>query len=572
MDGGRWRNWLARCLIVLLALAAGTAARAQDFSPGSTCHIAAGESATYEHLSAHPADWTCTPSAWPMNDVRALQRFDLRGSDAPQPRMLVTRLTRFKAMRITVVNAAGEAFHRDIAPQDMRPATHDWLMSAPLPAYSGKAAAIVVRTDGARHAGLFSQARMLDGPQDPQYPIQVELMLAALCGMLFLPLVFNFAFYRVLRETFLLWHAAAVVFMLVQTFVTSGLINRFTTLGIDQLTLLSVASWGCGILAAAMFSLEMIETGKIDPLHRRLTLATGPWIAVWSLVYLYAGEPVRPWANLLYLASFLPVLGLFAWLLAVAARRGSRTVKFHIFACLPLMVTGAVRIFSALGVTEAPLEMQFEQHASIGLQVIIASLGVADRFMVVKRQRDRAREQSRVFEALAERDALTGLLNRRAVESRFAQLQAQGFSAMAIIDLDRFKSINDCHGHTVGDLVLRAAARALAPDDDTLAVRLGGEEFLLILRGKNIASRAERRRRAIATRVAADVPGLANVVTASMGLVENPPDAALNNPFEQWYAHCDRLLYEAKHNGRNRTMSARVQVFGSPRDAAIRAA
>ncbi len=206
------------------------------------------------------------------------------------------------------------------------------------------------------------------------------------------------------------------------------------------------------------------------------------------------------------------------------------------------------------------------------IQSVLTSLGVADRFMSVKRQRDLAREQSRMFEALAERDPLTGLLNRRGVEERFDDLLQQGYAAMAVIDLDRFKDVNDSHGHAVGDLVLRAAAEALAPDEDTLAVRMGGEEFVLLLRGRSAAARAERRRRAITTRIAADVPGLPGIVTASMGLVEHPEGMPPRTGFLLLYAHCDRLLYEAKHAGRNRTMSERVQGFAMPAAGMVGAA
>ena len=81
------------------------------------------------------------------------------------------------------------------------------------------------------------------------------------------------------------------------------------------------------------------------------------------------------------------------------------------------------------------------------------------------------------------------------------------------------------------------------------------------------ATRAERRRQAIASRVAAQVPGLDRVVTASMGMVEQPEGGALRADFATLYGHCDRLLYEAKHTGRNRTMREKMQSFGAGRKA-----
>jgi len=232
------------------------------------------------------------------------------------------------------------------------------------------------------------------------------------------------------------------------------------------------------------------------------------------------------------------------------------------------MLIGTIRIASSLGLTGASLELQMEQHVSLALEVIITAVGVTDRFMVMRRQRDRALARARLFEDRAERDALTGLLNRRGIEERFTALYADGFRTMAVIDLDRFKGVNDTHGHSTGDEVLKAVAEALEPDENTRAVRMGGEEFLLLLRGREVVARAERRRQAIAVRVAAAVPGLHQVVTASMGLVQHPAGKAISADFHSLYAHCDRLLYEAKAAGRNRTMRERVQSFGVVREEA----
>ena len=166
---------------------------------------------------------------------------------------------------------------------------------------------------------------------------------------------------------------------------------------------------------------------------------------------------------------------------------------------------------------------------------------------------------------LADLDPLTGLLNRRGIEARFAVLHGEGYRAMALIDLDRFKQVNDTFGHAKGDDVLRATAQVLTSDPDTVAVRIGGEEFLLLLRGRNVGGRAERMRRAISRRVATDVPGLDRLVTASMGLVTSEGDWDMVPGFAALYHDCDKLLYQAKSCGRNRTMAEQRRVFGAER-------
>jgi diguanylate cyclase (GGDEF)-like protein len=91
-------------------------------------------------------------------------------------------------------------------------------------------------------------------------------------------------------------------------------------------------------------------------------------------------------------------------------------------------------------------------------------------------------------------DALTGLLDRHAIERRCNDLFHLGFRTMAVIDPDHFKRINDRNGHSVGDRVLKAVAEALEEDGVSCAIRMGGEEFLLLLlRG----TKCRRRRRTL---------------------------------------------------------------------------
>jgi diguanylate cyclase (GGDEF)-like protein len=98
-------------------------------------------------------------------------------------------------------------------------------------------------------------------------------------------------------------------------------------------------------------------------------------------------------------------------------------------------------------------------------------------------------------------DQLTGLLNRRALEPRFAEIAEQAALtdlpvSVVLADLDHFKSINDEHGHGVGDAVLRDVAYAMRRTLRTfeLLYRLGGEEFALLLPGARRTMRRASRR------------------------------------------------------------------------------
>ena len=157
---------------------------------------------------------------------------------------------------------------------------------------------------------------------------------------------------------------------------------------------------------------------------------------------------------------------------------------------------------------------------------------------------------------LATRDALTGLLNRRAMVELLSRehpriVRGQGPLAVALLDIDWFKRINDSHGHGAGDEVLRRFAAVLKDRlraADALA-RWGGEEFLLLMPGTRLDDARivlERLRSAIAGSgfdgIAADLK-----VTFSAGLVEvaegESQDAAIDR--------ADRALYRAKQGGRD---------------------
>lgn len=195
---------------------------------------------------------------------------------------------------------------------------------------------------------------------------------------------------------------------------------------------------------------------------------------------------------------------------------------------------------------------------AIGLCLVIVR-----RLWVVNEERDAAWNKVASLEALSERDPLTGLMNRRAAADRFADLHRQGFDTFALIDLDQFKTVNDRFGHQKGDEALIACANALRScgECDHVAVRLGGEEFVVLLRGPHAFDRAEALRQSIPRRVASEVEGLDRPVTASMGLIELPRDSHELTSFETLYSRADQLLYNAKASGRNRTCFERLTVF-----------
>ena len=168
----------------------------------------------------------------------------------------------------------------------------------------------------------------------------------------------------------------------------------------------------------------------------------------------------------------------------------------------------------------------------------------------------------RIVERQALVDGLTGLANRRQCEETLASELARverfgGSLAVVVADLDWFKDVNDRYGHPAGDAILREVAGLLQETlrDVDLAGRWGGEEFLLILPGTDLAGGArvaERIRLALAGRIALSADGTPIPVTASFGVAATPPAGTASELF----AAADAALYEAKRAGKNRVETA----------------
>ncbi|WP_082473305.1 GGDEF domain-containing protein [Methylobacterium sp. Leaf85] len=203
--------------------------------------------------------------------------------------------------------------------------------------------------------------------------------------------------------------------------------------------------------------------------------------------------------------------------------------------------------------------------------IIDQVLGVFVYFGYVAMTAERANQ---VLLRLAETDPLTGLSNRRGLQTMLGHSSplSNGHSAggVLILDIDHFKSINDRCGHASGDLVLSAfAARikaALRPKD--VVARWGGEEFIVVLPGadpQELREVAERLRATIADQPFS-LPTEALAVTVSIGAALTGPTGA---SFEDATQHADAALYEAKAKGRNRVCLG--PITASPRDAQVQA-
>lgn len=172
--------------------------------------------------------------------------------------------------------------------------------------------------------------------------------------------------------------------------------------------------------------------------------------------------------------------------------------------------------------------------------------GVEQRFREMQHEGER-------LQALAERDVLIGLYNRRAGERFLTTLLAHSreHAALILFDIDHFKSVNDRFGHAAGDAVLievgRRCGAALNADD--IFARWGGEEFLVVLPTAN-AETALARAETLRHRVHAQPIAAVGAVSASFGVTCVKPQDTLAEVLQR----ADDALYQAKAAGRNRVV------------------
>ncbi len=279
---------------------------------------------------------------------------------------------------------------------------------------------------------------------------------------------------------------------------------------------------------------------------------------------------VAPVAQFTYLSYFftsdagfhLYLLGGGALAFAVL-RTGERIVRTSVIA----MSAGGVLVASALwadGGAHVDLPDFFVPSAfALNAVLVIVLFYVIARFNHRYYVRERGRNEVLLESAqlAAQTDALTEVYNRRGVAPILSSVARRGDYSLALVDLDRFKLINDRLGHGAGDVVLANAARTLVRSvgDDGTVARWGGEEFLVVLAGLSLADAHKIMERArVDMEAEYGAPESLARVTISIGLAHAPRYAGK----EEVLRLADANLYEAKSSGRNVVISAQLASGG----------
>jgi diguanylate cyclase len=365
-------------------------------------------------------------------------------------------------------------------------------------------------------------------------------------GLLLFSLAYNAVFYRLLRERFLIWQSVRALSYFALVIALSPLAMG-PWLAPDSFArqVWITIFFDLSLVVSGVFLRSYLEPGMIGPrLHRWLG-----WPPV--LILLTTPATVMPDATtymILRSAVLVAMLALCASAVVIALTRGSRTALYQAAAWSGIGGVYGVSLFHDLVLGQPFDNFLFLLFPALGLEVMLTALGILDRLVRLRRERQEARAQAEAMRIIAHTDPLTGLANRRAIEESFND---EPPVAIALVDLDHFKAINDHHGHDVGDRVIFAAGVALG-SGTAMAARVGGEEFALLFRGAPaaVAIEAERLRQRIGAYVAQMVPLLERPVTASMGLVHIGRDTSFGAAMKS----ADINLYAAKESGRNRVV------------------
>jgi diguanylate cyclase (GGDEF)-like protein len=329
--------------------------------------------------------------------------------------------------------------------------------------------------------------------------------------------------------------------------------------------LVGASATALSVSFAALFVSRFCDLNRYAPVLRAPVVGLG--IAMPLIVLLRCSQV----PELMDMAKALvnPVLILGAILLLftalITAVRGSRQAWFFLLGWTPLLVLTAM---TSAQVTGALPTLDWLNDASIAMgafEAIVLSLGLADRALTMRRDRDNVR-------VLADRDALTNLLNRRAWTEAANRMLNDAMEqnqpiALLFLDLDHFKVLNDRQGHMAGDRALVSVSEVLSSElrPSDLLGRYGGEEFVAMLYGVNqeqsihVATRLCRRVHRL------DIPVDQNdlVLSVSIGLAMR----SLGDTLESLIERADQAMYYVKLNGRNHVhaFERRAEMSGSYR-------
>lgn len=425
---------------------------------------------------------------------------------------------------------------------------------------------------------LYTPSAFTELSRDAQFAIGLYY------GILLALFFYNMVLWLVLRDASYFWYLFHIGAFGLVLFCLNGLGFEYlwpdNTWLADKSVPLSIS---LALIGMHQFARVFLGLGERWPRGNRVSIIAIAAFVVFGIAAVFV--PYR----LITPAVSLAVLVSIFWITLVsivALRKGYAPARLFLLSWAMFLGGTAIYTLVAFGVIPKNFFTEYGVQLGSALEMLFLSIALSYRYASLRNENERivsdanvqlerkvaqrTRELRSTLDQLEEahsrlressrRDGLTGLYNRSHFHDAFEHLlmdcnRERRPLSLLMVDLDRFKSINDEHGHLVGDDVLRAAAQridaALAPHD-ALFARFGGEEFVVVLPRTDLRAAvavAEEVRRAISAEPCESQHGPPQHISASVGVHTVVPGTI--DDIEDALQVADQALYTAKANGRN---------------------
>lgn len=552
---GLFKPFLRVLAAMMLALGIGSAAHGAVPLEGCFASLppASGDA---ERVLAPPPVWDCTS---PQNrlgtgDFAARLLFAPVKADPANP--LVLRFASVWQDRAKFVFRYADGTTASLAftsRQASRYMTIGAIFELPVPTHKAPLTAIHVEIkDSANLRGIVLGATLMTRSEADRLTGWLIALYAGFAGLILALVVYNLAFWVALRHRFQLVYALMAASLAAYTFTSSGAaLLVFSNLdNNDRLRINYLLLYFSGVLGLA-FIRAFFGRAVFTPRLRRycdvvsgLALSGGVAVALLAPWHFWLLDRLFFCAGLALLSCIFPIVW-NAW--------RSRNRYFWLFMLswgAPVAVSMA-RLAHGFNLIGYSFWLDNGNLLALGGEVLFSTLLIVARLRELSDERDDARAHAKLALRLANSDPLTGLLNRRAFLEQ--AIGRSGRFRLMLIDIDHFKAINDRYGHDAGDEMLGSIAQTIQAcrPRDALAVRLGGEEFALLV---PMSHQAECNPERILAAVRDGAMPYDVRVTVSIGFAEG--QIATEADWRRLYRLADSALYRAKADGRDRACRA----------------
>ena len=541
---------LRLCAALLLALGASSAAHAEI--PIQTC-IAPLAAATAD-LAKLNFECRAAQNSFGAGDFAVRLQFAPQTADRNDPLVLRTTSVWQDSERIVFHYADGTTSELSFNSHNAR---HYMTMGAifefPIPTHAAPLDGIYAEIkDSPNWRGVLIGAKLMKSSESYRLQSWLVALYAGFGGLSLALLAYNLALWSVLRHRFQLSYAMMVTALMAYTFTSSSIamlvipaLENNDRLRLNYLFLAAAA------VAAIRFIADFFGPQVFGPKLTRAAYVVGGSALLSAAAFALLAPWQGFWLDRLYFLTCAATLLLIVPVVVSAARAKARHLGLFIIAWSAPVIVSLLRVAYGVGLIGYSFWLDNGNLIALSIEALLSTMLIVARLRDLSSDRDRAMAGEQSALRLANSDPLTGLLNRRA----FIQMASSRGPAhrLLLIDIDRFKAINDRLGHDAGDDVLRAVAEVLQKcrPADSLAVRLGGEEFALLI---PVQQQHQCTPEAVLAAIRAKPMPLDWKVTVSLGYADGR--LTCEEDWRRLYRLADAALYRAKADGRDRACRA----------------